>query len=101
MVIEEYYIFNAGSSMCATDTYLIQVVAVNPAGRSLPAEISAMELCTTTQYIPSDGLTRIFFEQRCSALGKNSVDCYARDIKEKLSFCSSKFFFFAEYQPMS
>ena len=40
VVIEEHYVFNAGS-MCAFDTYLIQVVAVNPAGRSLPAEISA------------------------------------------------------------
>ena len=39
VVIKENYVFNAGSSMRATDTYIIQVVAVNPAGKSLPAEI--------------------------------------------------------------
>ena len=40
VVLEENYVFDAGSGRCTPDTYLIQVVAVNPAGSSLPAEVS-------------------------------------------------------------
>ena len=38
VVMEEHYVFDAGSSKCVLDTYLIQVVAVNPAGSSLLSE---------------------------------------------------------------
>ena len=40
VVMEENYVFNTGSERCMPDTYLIQVIAVNPAGSSLPAEMS-------------------------------------------------------------
>ena len=40
VVLEDNYVFDAGSGRCTPNTYLIQVVAVNPAGSSLPAEVS-------------------------------------------------------------
>ena len=42
VVLEENYVFDAGNGRprCTPDTYLIQVVAVNPAGSSFPAEVS-------------------------------------------------------------
>ena len=40
VVLEENYVFDAGSGRCTPDTCLIRVVAVNPAGSSLPAEMS-------------------------------------------------------------
>ena len=40
VVLEENYVFDAGSGRCTPNTYLIRVVAVNPAGSSLPAEVS-------------------------------------------------------------
>ena len=40
VVLEENYVFNAGSGRCTPNTYLIRVVAVNPAGSSLPAKVS-------------------------------------------------------------
>ena len=44
LVLEENYVFDAaagnGRPRCTPNTYLIRVVAVNPAGSSLPAEVS-------------------------------------------------------------
>ena len=40
VVMEENYVFDAGSDRCTPETYLIQVVAVNPAGSSDPTEVS-------------------------------------------------------------
>ena len=40
VVLEENYVFDAGSGRCTPDTYLIRVVAVNPAGSSHSAEVS-------------------------------------------------------------
>ena len=39
-MMEENYIFDTGSRRCTLETYEIEVVAVNPAGSSLPAEVS-------------------------------------------------------------
>ena len=40
VVVEKNYLFDTGSRRCALETYEIEVVAVNPAGSSLPAEMS-------------------------------------------------------------
>ena len=40
VVMEQYYVFNTGSGRCTPETYQIEVVAMNPAGSSLPAEVS-------------------------------------------------------------
>ena len=40
VVMEQHYVFNTGSGRCTPETYQVEVVAMNPAGSSNPAEVS-------------------------------------------------------------
>ena len=42
VVVEENYLFDTGSRRCTLKTFKIEVAAVNPAGSSLPAEVSVI-----------------------------------------------------------